>query len=251
MTQLICECPVCHGEMRISSLECGDCGMKIKHNFPIDMFNRLSAEQYDFLLIFLQNRGNLKDVQEKLQISYPTAKKKLNDLLVELNLCEDVEEVSGVIDMRFFKADATSSKASEIIKTKLKENGGVVTVHTARGLPCKIYAHEDGTTFGSDKLPVAVSAQYSYEVFDTIVRLLQANGGRAPKGNGRNYKFGEGQCTEQTVVGAVAKWRGHKYGDSVYDPVFVLAAVLEWAGIAENGRGELILTEEYRKRIGR
>jgi hypothetical protein len=29
--------------------------------------------------------------------------------------------------------------------------------------------------------------------------------------------------------------------------VFVLAAVLEWAGIVINGRGELILTEAYRE----
>ena len=34
-------------------------------------------------------------------------------------------------------------------------------------------------------------------------------------------------------------------GDSVYDPVFVLAAVLEWADIAYNGRGYLELTENY------
>ena len=34
---------------------------------------------------------------------------------------------------------------------------------------------------------------------------------------------------------------------SVFDPVFVLAAVLEWAGIVINGRGELILTEAYRE----
>ena len=38
-----------------------------------------------------------------------------------------------------------------------------------------------------------------------------------------------------------------KIGDSVFDPVFVLAAVLEWAGIVINGRGELILTEAYRE----
>ncbi len=41
-------------------------------------------------------------------------------------------------------------------------------------------------------------------------------------------------------------YRGYELGASVYDPVFVMAAVLEWAGIAKNGRGELILTNEYK-----
>jgi len=56
----------------------------------------------------------------------------------------------------------------------------------------------------------------------------------------------ESGCDEHTVVGAVAKnYAGKKVGDSVFDPVFVLAAVLEWAGIAHNGRGELVLTQQY------
>ena len=46
-------------------------------------------------------------------------------------------------------------------------------------------------------------------------------------------------------MGAIAKYRGRKVGESVFDPVFVMAAVLEWAGIAQNGRGELILSDNY------
>ena len=39
---------------------------------------------------------------------------------------------------------------------------------------------------------------------------------------------------------------GKKEGESGLDPVFILAAVLDWAGIAKNGRGEIALTAEYR-----
>lgn len=149
--------------------------------------------------------------------------------------------------MSCMNVDYTSNLASEIIKAKLKEHGGHVTVYTARGLPCEIYAEPDGTTFTSDKLPIKPA--YDYTVFDVIVDLLYRQGGSAKKGNGRNCKLGEAGCEENTVVGTVALHRGRKTGDSVFDPVFVLAAVLEWAGIAENGRGELILTKEYAEKL--
>lgn len=147
------------------------------------------------------------------------------------------------IDVSRMDVDDTSTLASEIIKAKLKAYGGHVTVYTARGLPCEIYAEPDGTTFTSDKLPVKPA--YDYKVFDDIVELLIKQGGRAKKGNGRNYKLGEPGCEENTVVGTIALHRGRTIGESVFDPVFVMAAILEWAGIAKNGRGELILTEEH------
>ena len=173
-------------------------------------------------------------------------KKKLEELLVALDLSETTEK-RGEVDMSNLKVEQGSTEASEIIKGKIKENGGHVTVYTARGLPCEITAEPDGKTFSSNKLPV--SDRYDYKVFDVIVDLLLEQGGRARKGNGRNYKLGEKGCETDTVVGAIAVYRGYELGASVYDPVFVMAAVLEWAGIAENGRGELILTNEYKSML--
>ena len=42
------------------------------------------------------------------------------------------------------------------------------------------------------------------------------------------------------------EYAGKKEGMSVFDPVFVLSAILDWAGIAHNERGYLELTAEYR-----
>lgn len=210
------------------------------------IFENLSPEQYRFLLAFLRHRGNLKGVQNEFGISYIVAKDKLDDLLFQLHLTSDEVNRSEKenVAMISLKLDQSNPKASEIIKAKLLENGGHVTVYTARGLPCEIWADSDGKSFVSDKLPI--KPNYEYTVFDVIVELLAANGGRAKKGNGRNYRLGHPNCDEHTVVGVVAKnYAGRKVGDSVFDPVFVLAAVLEWAGIVHNGRGELVLTQQY------
>ena len=244
-------CPACQGALHISALQCPDCHMEFKSTFDFNVFDRLSEEQYTFLLTFLQCRGNMKDIQSKLNISYPTARKKLDELLIALNLAENVDAKPAdeeMLDMRNWFTDSNSTKASEIIKNKLKENGGRAIVHTARGLPCEIRVASDGVSFLSDKLPI--KPPYRFDVFDCVVELLTLSGGTARKGNGRSNKLGEPECDETTVVGYIAKnYAGKSYGDSVFDPVFVLAAVLQWAGIANNGRGELSLTASYKAKL--
>ena len=159
---------------------------------------------------------------------------------IVLRAISDEADDSATVDFPTF-----SKKASEIIKAKLMDNGGHITVYTLRGLPCEVWADSDGKSFISDKLPI--KPPYTYGVFDIIVDLLSTQGGSARKGNGRNYRLGEPECDETTVVGAVAKYyNGKQNGESVFDPVFVFSAILEWAGIARNDRGELVLNAAYR-----
>lgn len=251
MAKMISYCPVCSNKLNISTLTCKGCGMELKNDFELSAFDSLNPEQYTFLITFLKHRGNLNAVQKELNVSYPTAKKQLDNLLVSLNLLDDTAdsaESQEVIDMSTWTIPEDSNKASDIIKLKLMENGGKATVYTTRGIPCDIRAASDGISFISSKLPI--NPPWQYKVFDIIVDLLVSQGGTAEKGNGRNYKLGEGKCTEKTVVGAIGyHYLGKSFGDSVYDPIFVLAAVLEWAGIAHNGRGELTLTDSYRRKI--
>lgn len=244
MIPVISKCPSCGGRLTIAALGCPGCGMELRNDFQLSAFDLLNTEQTEFLISFLTNRGNIRSVQCELGISYPTAKKKLDDILIALELTDktpQTEKNDEVIDISTWYVPKDSAKASDIIKRKLMENNGRLIVHTARGLPCEVRAASDGISFLCDKLPL--NPPYRYEVFDVIVDLLISQGGRARKGNGRNNKLGEPECDETTVVGAIGYHYFHaKTGKSVYDPVFVLAAILEWADIARNGRGELVLT---------
>ncbi len=83
-----------------------------------------------------------------------------------------------------------------------------------------------------------------FSIFDIVVEFLKEHGGRATKGVGRGKgdKVGYANCKCDTVLYAIAtRYYDHKDGDSTFDPLFVIAAVLQWAGIARNTRGELIL----------
>ncbi len=240
-------CPVCGENLQIKRLACPGCQSEFPMAEPLSRYDLLSESEEEFLRTFLCCKGNLKSVQNALNISYPTAKRKLDQLLEALGLAEQMEEES--IDMSMFQNESFDSHlASDIIKQKLYKNSGFAIVESARGNQYQLKACTDGKSFICDALPI--TPPYQYTVFDVVVNLLKRQNGRARKGNGRNYKLGEGECTADTVVGAVAlEYAGKKMGDSVFDPVFAFAAILEWAGIVRNGRGYLELTSSFRMQL--
>ena len=238
-------CPVCSGKLKLSRLVCPDCSAEYPADRLLSPYDDLSREDSEFLKAFLTCRGNMKDVQVSCGISYPTAKKRLDSLLAALGFIDDRKE--EMIDMRIFSAtEKDSMRASDIVRNKLYENGGQATVYSVTGIPYTIRANPDGKTFFSEALPI--KPNYDYSVFDVIVeKLLMKQGNhQARKGNARNDKLGTGDCTEDTVAGTIGiHYFGKPLGTSIYDPVFVLAAVLDWAGIAHNGRGYIKLTADY------
>ena len=133
---------------------------------------------------------------------------------------------------------------STVAKIKIDIHNKEVFLEKQYALLGKAYyeAHKDEDVEESVYFPSITEALV--DIAQLKADLLAAQGGRARKGNGRNFKLGEPGCEENTVVGAIAKYRGRKAGESVFDPVFLIAAVLEWAGIAKNSRGELILNRQ-------
>ena len=83
------DCPVCGGELTITNLACNECGTSITGTFKPCEFCRLSPERYNFLQVFLTCRGNIKEVEKVLSISYPTVRSRLDDLLDILGLHKD------------------------------------------------------------------------------------------------------------------------------------------------------------------
>ena len=125
MSTLINKCPSCRTDLEISVLRCPDCGLELKNNFELSAFDRLSEEKTAFLMAFLRNRGNLRNLQSELGISYPLAKKRLDELLIALGIANGEPEHTELeeIDVSNILVDHNSTKASEIIKSKLVEAG--------------------------------------------------------------------------------------------------------------------------------
>ncbi len=77
-------CPVCDHEMKISKLTCTYCPTKIEGDFSSCKFCQLPAEQLIFVEAFIKCRGNIKEVEKELGISYPTVRGRLDSVIEAL-----------------------------------------------------------------------------------------------------------------------------------------------------------------------
>ncbi|MCL4545848.1 MAG: DUF2089 domain-containing protein [Chloroflexi bacterium] len=90
--ELLGRCPVCGDALHVTELHCTSCDTRIRSDFSLGRFARLSREQLLFLETFLRQRGVIKDVEEALGVSYPTVRSRLDDLLRTLGLTEEREQ---------------------------------------------------------------------------------------------------------------------------------------------------------------
>jgi len=78
---VIATCPVCAGELVVTRLRCGECGTTIEGEFGVGRFARLTRDQMVVLESFLRSRGNLRDMERELGISYPTVRARVEALV--------------------------------------------------------------------------------------------------------------------------------------------------------------------------
>lgn len=93
----IATCPICSGELAVTRLHCRACGTTLEGDFTVGRFARLSREQFALLESFLRSRGNLKEMERELGISYPTVRARVDALLRALGLGDD-ESVADELD---------------------------------------------------------------------------------------------------------------------------------------------------------
>lgn len=80
------DCPVCHKPLHITKLHCPACGTSIEGDFQAERLLALTPEQRGFVLSFLRNRGNIREMEKELGISYPTVRARLDQILAALGL---------------------------------------------------------------------------------------------------------------------------------------------------------------------
>ncbi len=93
MANVLNTCPSCRHPLEITALHCPHCDIVIQGHFQNSPALSLPEDQMAFLKVFVLSRGNLKEIERILGISYPTVRNKL-DQLVEAFQGNSAEEQS-------------------------------------------------------------------------------------------------------------------------------------------------------------
>jgi len=113
--EVLGKCPVCNSDTEVTRISCDKCGTTIEGHFQLCKFCRLTSEQKKFIDAFIKCRGNIKEVEKELGISYPTVKNKL-------------EDVAGALGYKRQSEPEESTRKKEILE---KLNSGEISVDEA------------------------------------------------------------------------------------------------------------------------
>jgi hypothetical protein len=80
------DCPVCSSRLETTQLGCPHCGTGLVGHFAPCDFCGLDDADLEMLKVFLASRGNMRDLERHLGVSYPTARARFDDLLRRLGL---------------------------------------------------------------------------------------------------------------------------------------------------------------------
>lgn len=118
--QVISQCPVCTETLKITKLHCSNCHTTIENEFELSKLASLTMEQLHFVEVFLACRGNIKEVEKEMGVSYPTVRGKLNDVIhslgYETKKRNDVDEKNVVAMLE--NGEITAEEAIKLLKNE-------------------------------------------------------------------------------------------------------------------------------------
>ncbi len=152
MNPIPSKCPVCGGELIVTRLHCPSCETSIEGSFtpggtPLQEaftpeqlrsllpFARLSQEQLYFMLTFVRCEGRFNRMEEELNLSYPTLRSRLDDIIRALGFepgREDARDEAARRDEAQHRQEVCQVSADERQATLDMLSRGEINVEEAR-----------------------------------------------------------------------------------------------------------------------
>jgi hypothetical protein len=114
------QCPVCQSKLTVQELKCDHCSTTIRGNFETTRLASLNEEQLKFVETFIKLRGNIREMERELGISYPTVRNRLEQVIEALGfqvekVTVDKGERQEVLN-RLDRGEITSEEALRLLK---------------------------------------------------------------------------------------------------------------------------------------
>jgi len=81
-------CPACGSQLKVKSLSCDRCDTEIQGQYELSPLADLCSDDQAFILKFIRTSGSLKELAKLHQLSYPTIRKRLNEIIKRITQAE-------------------------------------------------------------------------------------------------------------------------------------------------------------------
>ena len=98
MHRIPSDCPICGGELAVTSLHCRECDTILQGRFQGGAFSQLNEEQLAFVELFIRNEGKITRMEVDLGLSYPTIRNRLLEVIRALGYEPGEDEFAGLSD---------------------------------------------------------------------------------------------------------------------------------------------------------
>lgn len=106
-------CPICKQELVVRELHCPSCDVSYKGNFSQSWLGGLNPQQLEFIKLFIIVQGNIKEMETRLGISYPTVKNRLAEIIRfivrEEQSPEDFSDILSDLEQGFISVEEALS----------------------------------------------------------------------------------------------------------------------------------------------
>jgi hypothetical protein len=98
MYPALTRCPVCQNELTVSRLHCPSCDTIVEGRFTAGHFANLTPEQIHFIVTFVRCEGKINRMEAELNLSYPTIRNRLQEVIRALGFEPGKEETPEIGD---------------------------------------------------------------------------------------------------------------------------------------------------------
>ena len=98
MYPALTRCPVCKDELLVSRLQCPSCDTSVEGRFTTGHFASLTATQLDFVVTFVRCEGKINRMEDELNLSYPTIRNRLHEVIRALGYEPGRDETPEIND---------------------------------------------------------------------------------------------------------------------------------------------------------
>ena len=100
------KCPVCQNRFTVTRLGCDSCESVLEGNFEPGRLAGLPAETQQFIVMFLKCRGNIREMEKIYNISYPTVRSRIDEIVTLLGESAQTEITQDEAESREIEKSA-------------------------------------------------------------------------------------------------------------------------------------------------